>query len=60
MNEFNYGEAVAELEKLAAKVEDPSVGLDEIDSCIKRSEELVALCRGYLRGMRTKMEEMDR
>ena len=52
MEEFNYNEAVAELEKIAARVEDPATGLDEIDRCIKRSDELIGRCREYLRTVR--------
>ena len=39
---FEYNEAIAELEKIAARVEDPATGLDEIERCIKRSDELIA------------------
>ena len=49
---FDYNEAVAELEKIAARVEDPATGLDEIDRCIKRSDELIGRCREYLRSVR--------
>ena len=49
---FEYNEAVAELEKIAARVEDPATGLDEIDRCIKRSDELIGRCREYLRTVR--------
>jgi len=49
MENFNYAEAMAELEKIAAKVEDPETALDEIDRLIARSEELIKACREYLR-----------
>ena len=55
---FDYNEAVAELEKIAARVEDPATGLDEIDRCIRRSDELIACCREYLRSVRTKTESL--
>lgn len=42
MEEFNYAEAIAELEKIAAEVENPSTGIDDIDKYIRRSDELVA------------------
>ena len=45
MEDFNYQNAVEELEKLAAEVEDPSTGLDDIDKYVKRSGELVNACR---------------
>lgn len=54
MEKFDYGKAMAELEKIAATVEDPSTGLEEIDKYIRRSDELIAACRGYLRSVREK------
>jgi len=60
MNEkFNYAEAIAELEKIAAKVEDPKTPLDDIDGYIARSEELVKACREYLRGAREKLDKLN-
>ncbi|MBP9998221.1 MAG: exodeoxyribonuclease VII small subunit [Bacteroidales bacterium] len=58
MEGFDYDRAVAELEQIALKVEDPSTGLGEIDRYIRRSDELVAQCRAYLRGIREKTEEL--
>ena len=55
---FDYNEAVAELEKIAARVEDPATGLDEIDRCIKRSDELIGRCREYLRSVRETIETL--
>lgn len=54
--EFDYTKAVEELEAIAEKVEDPNTGIDDIEKYIKRSEELVAACRAYLRGAREKLE----
>ena len=56
---FDYAKAVAELVAMAAKVEDPSTDLGEIDRCIKRSEELIARCREYLRTVRETIEKLD-
>ena len=58
MEEFNYNEAVAELEKIATRVEDPATGLDEIDRCIRRSDELIGRCREYLRTARQKTDNL--
>ena len=55
---FDYNEAVAELEKIAARVEDPATGLDEIDRCIRRSDELIGRCREYLRTVRQTTETL--
>ncbi len=56
---FDYKEAVRELESIAAKVEDPSTGLDDIDMYVKRSKELIAACRAYLRTVRDKVDKLD-
>ena len=57
-DKFDYNEAIAELEKIAARVEDPATGLDEIDRCIRRSDELIGRCREYLRSVRTKIDTL--
>lgn len=49
---FDYAKAVEELEAIAAKVEDPNTGVDDIDRYVKRSMELLEACRAYLRGVR--------
>ena len=59
MENFDYGKAVEELELLAAKVEDPSTGLGDVEKYIKRSSELISWCREYLRKERVKVDEMD-
>lgn len=56
--EFDYEKAVAELEAIALKVEDPKTGIQDIDGCLKRADELVETCRAYLRGVREKIEEV--
>ncbi len=55
METFDYNEAVAELEAIAVKVEDPGTGIEDIDKYMKRSEELIGKCRAYLRGAREKL-----
>jgi len=57
--EFDYDAAVAELESIAAKVEDPDTGISDIEKHIKRSMELIAACRAYLRGAREKLAAME-
>ena len=56
---FDYGKAIEELEAIAAKVEDPKTGIEDIDKYIKRSEERISACRDYLRGVREKVEGMN-
>ena len=58
MENFDYAKAMEELEAIALKVEDPKTGIDDIDKYIKRSQELVAACREYLRGARGKLVDL--
>lgn len=58
MGKFDYAEALKELENIVVKVEDPSTGIDDIDRLIRRSDELVAGCREYLRTAREKLEAL--
>ena len=57
MKEFDYAKAIEELETVAARVEDPQTGIDEMEKYIRRSEELVEACRAYLRGAREKLTQ---
>lgn len=57
-DKFEYAKAIEELEKIAAKVEDPKTGVDDIDRYIRRSQELIEACRAYLRGAREKLENI--
>ena len=56
---FDYAAAVAELEKMAARVESADVSIDDIDMYIRRSAELVSGCRKYLRSAREKLAGLD-
>lgn len=53
---FDYTKAVAELDRIAAKVEDPSTSLDDIGALVKRSRELIEACRNYLRTVRESID----
>lgn len=55
---FEYAKAIEELETIAAKVEDPNTGIDDIDKYMKRSQELIEACRAYLRGAKEKLENI--
>ena len=46
---FDYAKAIAELEEIAAKVENPETRLDDIDALVARSKALLEQCRKYLR-----------
>ncbi len=57
---FDYAKAVAELEEIAGKVENPETKLDDVDVLVGRSKELVKACRAYLRGVQEKIDALDR
>ena len=56
---FDYSKALAELEEIARKVEDPATGLDDIDKLVVRSKELARSCRDYLRSVKEKIDGLD-
>lgn len=61
MNEkFDYAKAIAELEAIAAKVENPETKLDDIDALVGRSKELLKQCREYLRTVKEKIDFLDK
>ncbi len=59
MDTFDYNKAVEELEAIAAKVEKPDTGIEDIDKYMKRSEKLIGKCRAYLRGAREKLTRTE-
>ena len=56
---FDYAKAVEELEKIAAKVEDPATKLDDIDALVARSNALLKACRSYLRTVKERIDKLD-
>lgn len=56
---FDYDKALAELETIATAVEDPATRIEDIDKYVKKAKELIASCRGYLRSVRDKTDELD-
>lgn len=56
---FDYTKAVAELDAIAAKIEDPKTSLDDIGALVSRSKVLIKECREYLRSVRESIQEED-
>ena len=56
---FDYAKAVDQLEKIAAKVEDPATKLDDIDALVARSNALLKDCRAYLRSVKERIDKLD-
>lgn len=59
-HKFDYAKAIAELDEIAAKVENPETRLDDIDALVNRSRELLAQCREYLRSVKEKIDTLDK
>ena len=59
MENFDYSRAIARLEDIAKKAEDPSTGLVEIDRYIEEADKIIASAREYLRSVRDKIEKLD-
>ena len=57
---FDYAKAIAELDEIAAKVENPETKLDDIDALVGRSKELLKQCREYLRTVKDKIDSLDK
>ena len=57
---FDYAKAIAELEEIAKKVENPETKLDDIDALVNRSKELLKGCREYLRTVKDRIDSLDK
>ncbi|MBR1706388.1 MAG: exodeoxyribonuclease VII small subunit [Bacteroidales bacterium] len=57
---FDYTKAMAELDAIVKKVEDPATKLDDIDALVSRSKELIKACREYLRTVKEKVDSLDK
>ena len=59
-DKFDYAKAIAELDEIAAKVENPETKLDDIDVLVGRSKELLRQCKDYLRTVKEKIDSLDK
>ena len=57
---FDYNKALAELEEIAKKVENPETKLEEIDALVARSKALISACREYLRKEKETIDSLDK
>jgi len=60
MENFDYAKAIAELDEIAVKVENPETKLSDIDALVNRSKELLKECREYLRTVKEKVDSLDK
>jgi len=55
-DKFDYTKAMAELEEIRKRVEDPRTSLDDIGQLVSRSKQLIGQCRDYLRSVRDSID----
>lgn len=55
--EFDYSEAMAELEAITEKIESSDTKLSELDAYVKKAKTLIESCRKYLRTVQESIEK---
>ena len=58
VGEISYREALAEIESIVKKIEDPKVKIEEITSDVKRALLLIRYCKEELRGYREESNKL--
>ncbi|MFQ5743123.1 MAG: exodeoxyribonuclease VII small subunit [Acidobacteriota bacterium] len=58
-NELSFDQALAQLEELAAKLEEGDVPLEDALQVYERAVGLFTLCRGRLDGMEQRIEQLS-
>ncbi len=58
-DKFDYAKAMAELEEISAKIENPDTSLDDVGALVEKSKVLVKECREYLRSVRESVTEKE-
>lgn len=56
--EPSYGEAVAELDRIVAELENEAIDVDELGARVRRAAELVALCRARIASARLEVDQV--
>lgn len=56
--EFSYTEAMAEIEKIMAKLRGESVDVDTLTTEVKRASELIELCKSRLRATEEEVRKL--
>lgn len=57
-DELGYGEALAELEAILAAIEQEQVDVDELAVKVKRSADLIRLCRSRIEAAEIAIEDI--
>jgi hypothetical protein len=56
---MQYREALEELKETARKIESEELGLDEIETLLRRASELADICRASLRRVHDQVQEFQ-
>ncbi len=57
--QISYREAMDELERLVARIEDSTTNIEEIAPMVKRSVELTEICRKELRRYKDEIDKLQ-
>lgn len=57
---MTYAEAVAELEQLLELLREVPADIDQLHTRVMRAEQLIAACRGKLRGVEEELAKLQR
>ena len=55
---MTYAEAVAELERILAQLQEVPADIDQLHARVARAEQLISACRGKLRGVEEELERL--
>jgi len=55
---MTYAEAVTELETILAQLQEVPSDIDQLHTRVARAEQLIAACRGQLRGVEEELEQL--
>ncbi|MPY95908.1 MAG: exodeoxyribonuclease VII small subunit [Acidimicrobiia bacterium] len=55
---MGYAEALAELDRILAELEDEEVDVDQLSARVRRAGELVAICRERIQGARLEVTQV--
>ena len=58
MDKMTYEEALAELEKLVARIENPETDFTKIGGDVKKAMELVKYCKTCIAGTKEELEKL--
>jgi exodeoxyribonuclease VII small subunit len=55
---LGYAQALGELDRILTELEDPAIDVDQLGQRVRRSAELIELCRERIAGARLDVEQI--